>query len=685
MRRGFQEISNLFDNFIRWTIVVIAFTIPLIVSPRTFDAFDLTKATLLYLFSLLLLFLYLARIIFRGEIVIEKFPLFYPVLLFVLVATISVLFSPLPIASIFGEYGRYETLQTIYCFAFIFFLTSQYMKEEKWARKIFIALLISCLFIALYGVAQAFGWDFLPDFMQRPERDRARSTLGNAVFFGGYLATIIPLILNFFFSEGRRHIKLFSTYRIPLFLPYSFLFIFCLASSLFALSRGAWLGIASGLIFVLILYYKGIFPNLSRLIFLFLATFVVVFFLLFMTSQGNVGQKLEYLKGRARSTVEISAGTAATRIEIWKGTLKMIRDRPLWGFGLDQMLYQFPKYRTVRYTKLEGEMTMPDRVHNEYFQIAADMGLLAFLFFFWLLLMVGLFIFPQLKGDNIYLKGMAAALFGYLVQAFFSITIIGIVTVIWIFFGLLCSFLFKQKSYFKLEITLPSSYKLGLVFLVFFPFLFLSLLATKPFIADMNFYSVASMTFYGKGNPQIYAQKYQRALELNPYRAIYRNALADMYLTRGQAGSDLTSINKGIEILKEGVRLNPYEEDVIARLAQVYEYLGLNYNSLMIEEAARYYRMVVEIDPLFKGPRRGLIRVLLQLGRFEEAVVQAKEFLRIEPGNSEVLFSLGQAYENLGKLSEAYQAYQKVYQEDPNYSGISEALKRVKKRAGRSK
>lgn len=58
-----------------------------------------------------------------------------------------------------------------------------------------------------------------------------------------------------------------------------------------------------------------------------------------------------------------------SRIQMWQGTLALIADHPLWGTGPGTYVSSFPPYRPA------GLAWLIDYAHNDYLQVAAEMGL----------------------------------------------------------------------------------------------------------------------------------------------------------------------------------------------------------------------------------------------------------------------------------------------------------------------
>lgn len=670
------------DESIRWVLVGIVFWLPLAMSLRAFDAFDLTKVTLLYLLFLYLFLAYLVRTVFSGRLKTVRSASLLPIFFLVLVASLSTAFSLTPLASIVGEYGRYETYPAYLCFAFTFYLALVYFDDKKWVKRALWALGISAFLIALYGVLQNFSLTqdpILPRFMVRPEQfgeARSRSTLGNAVFLGGYTALATPLVLLAFFELAT-----------PYHLIFGFIFPFVVGASLFSKSRGGWLGLATGLLFLifwkLFFYFK--LPggkeiwqrDASKWFFVVISLLVLLTVFVYVAGEGNLQQKLTDFKRRFESAFVFSTGTTATRFEIWKSCLKMIRDRPLVGFGLDQMLYQFPRYRSYRYTQLEGEMTMPDRAHNEYIQVGVDLGVLGWLAFLWWLLTIGMAVAPRVKDSNPLLVGFTAALIGYGVQALTSITIVGMAPVVGIFMAI-SLFLAGGVRHFELtseglERLKDSSFAIVAVALILV--LVLAFYAIRPVIADYYFYSANASAASGNWDIRKVEASYRRAVAWHPYRENYRNALFDLYFEQASAAKSMNYLSPAIQILEEYFHYNPYFQDTAARLGQAYQFAyELTRDARYLEMAEAKLRQATEIDPLFRFARQGLTLVLLREHRFDEALKEIEAASKIWGADSMLFYLKGRAYAGLNKPSEAKEYYLKALQLNPALNDARQAL-----------
>lgn len=790
------KLVDYADEVLKWAIVVAAFILPLIVSPAGFDAFDLMKATTLYLLTILMLLVWLVKIIFLQRAERHRTFLDWPMLFFGLCAILATVFSSNPKMSVIGEYGRYETVQVLLAYVFIFYLASEYFRDRTWVSRLILAVLSSTLLISIYGIRQNFGWEWLADFLKRPEA-RSRSTLGNAVFFGGYLAMVFPLFVFGFFDKGKEALRSVKGEKLTYAAVYVVLFVFAvvsliwantlpvvilgllaltvviwmsisivprpfayaifcfvlfpvgLAGTVVAESRGAWMATFLALEFLIVfwlfldrlklaymmfgfilfeeavaaavyiklggtpltivlilfflvagfyLFYLFIrqyfdFSTLKEktsrfvegLLLLVAAGVLLAFLTVFWGARGSPTQRMTELSDRLKSSFVMSGGTTATRFEIWKGCIRMISERPLLGFGPDQMIDWFPRYRTIHYTQLEGEMTMPDRAHNEVIQNGVNIGLFGLLAYFWVLSALGLSVHRHLKKkyDPLVL-GLAAAVVGYFIQSLFSIAIIGITSVYWILIAVLAALVAGWKiqakeKIIKLEIRreIPLAVKTVLALVLLAVAIVAGRLAIIPQEADVYYFlgNYASRT--GAENMKM-MDLFLKASQTNPYRSVYRQTLASIYAEKARISNDISGLKEAIKIVEEGLRINPRDEDLAVRLADSYLSYASNFDPTWLPKAEQALLRTVDIDPLFAHPRVQLNNLYISRREFGKVIDNAYWVLQVEPGNQEALYQMAFSYESMGQLELAYQIYMRLYNLNPDYEGVKEALNRLK-------
>lgn len=133
----------------------------------------------------------------------------------------------------------------------------------------------------------------------------------------------------------------------------------------------------------------------------------------------------------------------------------------------------------------------------------------------------------------------------------------------------------------------------------------------------------------------------------------------------GMAYFNLDRMNEAIPVLRDAYRLDP-SPDAARNLAESYEKIGQE------AESRRWYALA--IDRFDSMPDRGASRAELldgrsfcaaKLGRYDEALGDIQEAMRLRPGRNSFLFRMAQILAMAGRREEAYdyarQAMEKGY------------------------
>lgn len=134
----------------------------------------------------------------------------------------------------------------------------------------------------------------------------------------------------------------------------------------------------------------------------------------------------------------ISAGSG--RLYIWQETIKLIKKRPLFGYGMDTLAYYFPQDDPLKASGMFDPTVNITKPHNLYLGLTFGAGIFALLAF--VLLLVKHFwlnIKTLRNGINGERKIIIACLFtswcAYLLQGLFNDSMIGVTPIFWIYFG----------------------------------------------------------------------------------------------------------------------------------------------------------------------------------------------------------------------------------------------------------
>lgn len=129
-------------------------------------------------------------------------------------------------------------------------------------------------------------------------------------------------------------------------------------------------------------------------------------------------------------------GAGSSRIFIWTRVIALIKEKPVWGVGLETLGEAFSNNFKNDIVNYFGRAMTVDKAHNEYLHIAVSTGipsLIAYLAFLSNVLLKG---FKQIK-NNHFILPLFCSVIGYLSQAFFSISVVSVAPVFWIFLGIL--------------------------------------------------------------------------------------------------------------------------------------------------------------------------------------------------------------------------------------------------------
>jgi putative inorganic carbon (HCO3(-)) transporter len=205
------------------------------------------------------------------------------------------------------------------------------------------------------------------------------------------------------------------------------------------MTRGAWVGAGLSHLFyagILLINHK---LNASRAI-IFIGVTLGVFLLYngitsgsFLTRFLSIGKDMVAI---ADNTSIDQAGSS--RMFIWIYVSKIIVMHPLLGVGIENLGVAFQAMYSQDIIDHFGRMVIPDKAHNEYLHIAATSGVFALGVYLTLLVSI------LKKGTHQLLEHptrlvLYTAIIGYMIQAFFNISVVSVVYVFWIFLGLLAT------------------------------------------------------------------------------------------------------------------------------------------------------------------------------------------------------------------------------------------------------
>lgn len=398
--------------------IVLCF-MPLFIIPYTIDYFYLPKVALVLMAVLAVMVIQLVNRKKLPRSRMDRTELWAGI--YCLLVSVSVIFTQELWLSIIGSPLRWEGLMVIYAYILLFIFAKRYFMLSE---RILAAFILSSVLISVYGIFQYFGFDPLPrDIYRENWSGRAFATIGNPNFLGTYQVLALPVSL-FCYLHSRQSRFLFATCLI---------YFGLLSTS----SRGPWIGALAA---VLCLSYSALKLGYSvRHLIISYAGMAVVTVLFGMFGHDAflsriVSVFIDFRKLVLQTTDSETAGSF--RIFIWVRVLDVIKHNPVWGVGLETLDLSLTREYGNEIRSFFGYDAIVDKAHNEYLHIAATCGipaLIAYLSFVSTTVNNG---YRQIKTNPLILP-LFCSVIGYLVQAFFNISIVAVAPIFWIFLGVL--------------------------------------------------------------------------------------------------------------------------------------------------------------------------------------------------------------------------------------------------------
>jgi len=182
---------------------------------------------------------------------------------------------------------------------------------------------------------------------------------------------------SFFLMKGlKNRLAWFSTKEASYTLRQLFYVIVMVGSLFYSSSRG---GILSFIIAILIFYYFVIIKTRSsrrgRLVFFFILIILLSVTVIFWIGPDATFEKFGELNNIARSIIHEPSVLSEIRTQMWRDTLKIIKDFSLFGSGFGTFSSIFPKYRSYDW---DGRFLR--YAHCDYLQLVSETGIIGLFF-----------------------------------------------------------------------------------------------------------------------------------------------------------------------------------------------------------------------------------------------------------------------------------------------------------------
>ncbi len=507
---------------------------------------------------------------------------FYGYWISILIATIT---SVAPLVSIFGLAPRYQGL-LLYIAVFMAGMGISTLNRRQIEKVLSIAI-IGGVIVSTLGILQG----LIPSLTQWWDIDsflgRTFSTMGHPSYLADYLLLVIPLFY-WKWTTSRR------------WLTWSLLGIIVGVAFLLTLSRGAFLGLATS-----ILFFMGVYGYWHKRRGLLIGAIITPLLLAMLVVGVNVmpsGFRVGQMPLLNRLMVhEENLRSVSTRFVLWPSVVKHISQRPLFGFGPDTFALSFATSAPKEILKSENFNAYADRAHNFFLDSMVNIGVVGTGF---LLLLLWLTIRVVIRSGDPLLLALGSALIGHIISQQFEFSLTVHLIFFWVYMGMIWRFNFRETT-------------LGMK---------LSSLRFVKFSSRIIVTLLVLALFMGYIIPTFLADRlaregdFTKAITIAPHRSEYILSEAKNLIEKRGDRKHIISLLHAVKLFSGDLDYRPYfYEGVMLRAASEYPKSFLSF-----EEA-------IKRAPIFPPLYKAYGKALLDSGDNRAAIAQFTKYLDLAP------------------------------------------------------
>lgn len=644
--------------------------LPLVFVPVTIEVYVLPKAALLWVLVAAASCVLLVGELSSGVLRLPTGPGLRALGAFAVAAIGATILSPSPWVSLLGAFMRREGLVTLLAYVLLYVLVLRLATTRRRVEEGVWALIIPVAPTGLYAVAQAFGFEFVRELNPSGAAVRAYGWLGNADFLGIYAALLLPILaaalLN---ATGWRR----AYVAISLFLN--------TLALLFSYSRGGWLGAAIGIVALLIVLGTATVRR-KKWVLALAAAIVLLAATVSVALRAVQHEPPERSFARhAASIASVGTGTAATRLTIWPRTLRLVEQRPFLGFGPETFRGQFMPVRGDRIVALEGTARW-DRPHNSLLYLATSTGLIGLGCYLGFLASVLVWVL-RARGKSLGAFGLAYGLAAGAVAAqvaeFFVFWSPVVTPLAFVAMGLAVAHTKTSEDSDEADnvnqVRVSPPVAVGSLTVAVAAAIGVGWIGVQALRADR--YADLGRAELQQGARAQATADYDKAVATAWWINDYRWRAARGWEQAGFAGADAQALARAAEILKQGLRVDPFDEQAYAQLGDVYRYMATRTGQPTVDVARTAYERALVLDPFSPRAHAGLATLLAREGDHTGALNHARKVLKFDPANRDMSYLAGSIYEKLGNRRWARFFYEKALEVDSGYQPAREGLRRV--------
>ena len=486
------------DKNIAWIFIIFTLIMPLIVrlkeikyiSPRIIsplldsglqnDMFSYYKWVFLMIVVIITVLCLLYKIlIYNFEL--NKSYINIPLLLLLFTAILSLFSAEYKSIALLGIYTQNDGILTFLCYLALLFVAANTIFEDWFYRYIAVSLGVFTGINLIIILFDFFGHNLIkvpiilslivPADLRQYINGTINSTFSNPNYISGMAGALVAFFLTLAFLKTEIKPRIF----------YVICSVFAFVMLLATMSSS---GMAALLIISPAIAAITFFSRERRQAFITAGITLVLFLMLFFTMNAYNSQVSEEMFGFTKNFLEsgqtvppsglqeglgnnqtnlvnntqpinntsqdnltlpargLAAGSG--RVYIWSETLKLIKERPLTGYGPDTLSYYFPQNDINKIANMDTYDTLISKPHNMFIGVAYGYGVPALLIIIALFLIHTYYTVRHLlaaeKNEDIIFPAALFIFFcTYIIQGLFNDSVIGSAAIFWMLFGVAVS------------------------------------------------------------------------------------------------------------------------------------------------------------------------------------------------------------------------------------------------------
>jgi O-antigen ligase len=465
----------------RYYLFLLVFLVPLVINPWGFSYYEIPKIVYLTAVLLIAVIWILIRFVKNNNLEFKYNKYLYLIIfLWFLSLIVSTLFSNAPYLSFFGSYARMQGLFSHMLYLLFFLIFFHLLFNKDFLKKALKIILGIGILVSLYAFLQKLGIDIYEFSANEVFVGRTFATFGHPNFLGQFL--LLPIWISIFLAKDSKNSKYKYLYILIAFI--------LLGALLTTENRASLLGLGvSFIVFILsVLPIKKLYKGLI--------------------GGGVVTGGAAFIVLAAPSLRSINS-----RLVIWKDSLNVIWDNPVFGSGLETFRAMIQKHVSPEIYNYENLLDVSDRAHNFLLDTAVTQGFFGLLI---IIIVIGALIIIFFNNNKLLKKksfGIGAfTLMAVLITMFFSFPLLSDWIVI---YTALALFLVPALKYKTIKVKLN-------VLSVFVSSLLITLLV---FANIYTFNLLRADILYNKGLNEFTSLKvnsayksFERSIEINPFQ-----------------------------------------------------------------------------------------------------------------------------------------------------------------------